>query len=182
MGVIYGSSDRQKTLQTDSATGALVTIDYPHAELHSGDHFMYRRYHSLARNATSNHLIVTPDTGRWAHMVIGVETITSAVVVQLYEGVTYSALGSLETPVNRNRNVAKLPTTLIYESPTGAAGGVLLRDYYLGAGRNSEGGSNRDAEEILLKQNTVYLLRITEQNVAATVVNINFDWYEYTNK
>jgi len=51
---------------------------------------------------------------------------------------------------------------------------------YLGSSKTS-GGGVRDNEEILLKQNTKYLLRIIEPNIAATNINWVLDWYEHTN-
>jgi hypothetical protein len=48
----------------------------------------------------------------------------------------------------------------------------------VGVGRGV-GGSTRDDEEILLKQNTKYLLRITEANIANTIINWSLDWYEH---
>ena len=39
-----------------------------------------------------------------------------------------------------------------------------------------------DAEEIILKQNTRYLVRVTEQNVNPSIINFDFDWYEHQNR
>lgn len=174
----HGVSISQRDLTTDS----LRVVDYAHAELHSGSHYNYRRYHNVPKNGTKDHLIITPNTTKWAHFVVDVEAITSSVIVYLYEGATYSAVGTPETPINRNRNYTNGNTTLIYEDPTITAVGTLLADTYVGAGKNSEGGRVRDQQEIILKQNTVYLVRVVEQNIAATPVNIAFDWYEHTNK
>ncbi|NCU30062.1 hypothetical protein EOM60_05700 [Candidatus Saccharibacteria bacterium] len=46
----------------------------------------------------------------------------------------------------------------------------------------SSGGSARETAEFLLKQNTAYLLRLTEVNVSDTHINWELDWYEHTNK
>jgi hypothetical protein len=115
-------------------------------------------------------------------MTIGVEAVESSVVVEIIEDVTYTSPGNIENTRNRNRNFPDNNTTVIYENPVGVVGADLLQDYWLGAGKNKGGGEARDSEEILLKQNTAYLLRLTEQNIQATVVNIVFDWYEHTNK
>lgn len=186
--VIYGNRAATKAvqdvnvLQVDSTTEAVKVLDYSHAELHSGSHYMYREYHDISKNGVQEHLIITPDDTKWAHFILGVDAIRSSVVIELIEGVTYATTGTLENVVNRNRNFPDSNTVLLYENPTGIAGGTLLKTYYLGAGKNSNGGAARDTEEIILKQNTTYLIRITEQNVQSTVVNLNFDWYEHTNK
>lgn len=51
-----------------------------------------------------------------------------------------------------------------------------------GAGKNSDGGGTRDSQEIILKQNSTYLVRVTENNIQATNINVVFDWYEHTDK
>lgn len=171
-----------RTGSVDKTTDSIKTVDYSHAEIHSGSHYFYRETHDVARNTSIEHLILTPDTTRYAHMTIAVSNISSTVVVNLFEGTTPSAIGTIETVRNRNRNVAEANTTGVYEGPTITSDGSLLSSFSLGTGRNQPGGGSRDSEELILKRNTVYLLRITEQNIEATKVNITFDWYEHTDK
>lgn len=171
--------------QVESTTNSLKIIDYSHAELHNGDHYIKRSYEVLAKAGVKELLIVTPDTTRWCHMLIGIDNIDSSIVVEMFEGVTTSADGTLANSRNRNRTFTDNNTTLIYEDPTVTAGDTpanIIQDGYFGAGKNSGGGGVRDSEEVLLKQNTKYLIRITEQNIVATVINWSFDWYEHTNQ
>lgn len=174
--------DMLNNLPTDDSTGALEVVDYAHHEVHSGSHFAYRDYYSIAKNGLKEFLVVTPDTTKWAHMVIGFEANTSTVVVEMFEDTITSTDGTLEPVKNRNRNSVKTNTTLLYENPTVGTDGTEIFSGIYGAGRNSSGGGGRDTEEIVLKQNTKYLIRITEQNIAATDVNILIDWYEHTDK
>lgn len=76
--------------------------------------------------------------------------------------------------------VLVLALVLVY-SVGFALSSTQLAKYAVGSGKNSGGGA-RDAEEFVLKQNTLYLFRITEGNVAATNINWELDWYEHTNK
>lgn len=167
--------------QVDTTTNALKVINYSHVELHSGDHYIHRKHHSIAKAGVLDHLIITPNTTRWAHFTIGIEAVDSSVIAELYEDTTVSANGAVQTVRNRNRNFPDNNTTLIYAGPTVTTVGTFLSDAFLGAGKFSGGGAARDAEEILLKQNAIYLFRITEQNILATEINIIFDWYEHTN-
>jgi len=167
--------------QVEETTNSLKVIDYSHAELHSGDRFVAKSYEALAKNATKDFLIITPNTAKWAHMTIGLANKSGELAWSLYEDATVSANGTLDGTFNRNRNSVTANTTLIYEDPTVTGVGDLLPDGYLGSGKNLPGGEARDSEEILLKQNTIYLLRVVEQNVAATIINWVFDWYEHTN-
>lgn len=168
--------------QVEPTTNSLKVINYSHAELHAGDAFFYKGLHLIAKNTAYEHLIVTPDSDRWSHFTVGVDAVTSSVQVKLFEDVVTSADGALATTRNRNRNFSDNDSTLeIYEIPTVTDYGSRLYTFMLGAGKRSDGGSARDAEEILLKPNTKYVLQVTEQNVAATNVNFAFDWYEHTN-
>jgi len=168
--------------QVERTTNAVKVIPYSHAELHSGDHYVYRGYHMVAKAGVKDHLIVTPDSTRWSHMTVGVGVNSSEAVIAIYENPTVTDNGTLGNVVNRNRNYPDNNTTEIYEDPVVVSPGALLQDAYLGSGKNLPGSSERDSEEILLRQNTTYLVRITEQNIAATVANFAFDWYEHTNK
>lgn len=167
--------------QVEGTTNSLKTISYSHAELHSGDHYFSRGNELLVRNNVKNILIVTPDTPRLAHMVVAVEGLTSTILVQIYESTVTSNNGTRDNERNRNRNYSDNNTTFIYYSPTITTVGNLLAEAKYGAGRNSAGGGVRDVEEILLKRNTKYLVRITEQNISDTQINWGFDWYEHTN-
>ena len=174
-----------RTIQFDSSTYALNTISYAHHEIHSGSHYLYRCYADLLKAGVKEYLIITPAGTKLAHMITGFEITTSKTVVEWFEGVTTSANGSLANTINRNRNVADNNTTLIYEDPTvtgGAVAGNLLQCGVFGAGRESAGGGSRDNEEIVLKPSAKYLIRFTEQNLAATSINFFADWYEHTNK
>ena len=169
----------------DGATGVLATINYPHHEIHSGAHYIFRSYYAVLRNGTKELLIVTPNTTKWAHAIIGFQISTSTVVVELFEGVATSDDGTLVLERNRNRNVADNNTTLIYGDPTvtgGAVAGNIVQNGIFGSGKNSFGGDTRDNEELVLKQNTKYLLRFKEQDVSAVNVNIYIDWYEHQDK
>jgi len=171
--------------EMDRATNVLSVITYEHHEIHSGTHYIYRCYANLLKAGVKEYLIVTPSGTKWCHMIIGFEIVTSQTVVQWFEKVTTSDNGTLANTNNRNRNFADNNTTKIYEDPTvtgGAVAGNLIQCGIFGAGRGSAGGAARDNEEIVLAPNTKYLVRFTEQNLAATAINFFADWYEHTNK
>jgi len=166
----------------DSITNTLQTIDYAHHEVHGGSSFYYKDWYALLKNGTKEFLLVTPDTAEYAHFSYSIESVTSTVVAEIFEGATTSSDGTLEPARNRNRNVADDNTTLLYEDPTLLTDGTEIKGQILGAGRNSAGGLSRDDQEIVLKRNTKYLIRITEQNIDATSINIDLNWYEHTDK
>jgi hypothetical protein len=174
---------QSRAVRVDTSTHALKVITYPHSEIHDGSHYFYDSHHDIAKAGVLNHLIVTPDTAKWANMEAAVGSTAGQVIVELFEGATVSALGDLETARNRNRNFPDASTTLVYETPTVTTTGELIDSSVYGAAKvQGEGGGDRGNNEIILKQNTIYLFRVTERNVLATTVNINLDWYEHTRK
>ncbi len=169
----------------DKITNAIVTIGYAHHEIHDGSHYIFRSYETVAKNGNKEILIVTPNTTKWGHVTIGFFLSTSTTLIELFEGVTTSANGTLANSRNRNRNFTDNNTVLLYDDPTvtdGAVAGNVIQDGMFGSGKNSFGGGARDNEEVVLKQNTKYLFRATEQNVSAVIFNYYFDWYEHTDK
>jgi len=168
----------------DEFTGSINTIDYAHHEAHQGSHFFYSSHHDLLKNGVDEHLIITPDTTKWAHMLYNFASTAGQVHVELSEDATYSDVGVLDASFNRNRNFPDNNTTFVYDDPTITTQGTVIYSTKLGADdkKVSIGGGARGSKEIILKQNTVYLLRITELNVESTIINIDLDWYEHTNK
>ena len=169
-------------IRMDGSTNALNFISYEHHEIHSGSHYFHKESYDLPKNGTIDHLIVTPATPEYAHMIIGVENTISQVLVSLYEDTTTSADGAVDTIFNRNRNVADDNTTEIYTTPTVTGVGTMLWSITLGASKALPGGTARDDQELVLDGGSKYMLRIVEPNVAATTVNVSFDWYEHTDK
>jgi len=168
--------------QVESTTNSVQTIDYSHAELHEGKHYQVSDTAILAKNGTRDILLIASDSLRWPHTTFAVGTNDAAVIVSLFEAVTYSASGTAAVGLNRNRNSAYTPSLRVFYSPTvTATGTATLFRKALGSGKD-EKGEARDASEIILKRNTAYVLRIVEGNIAATNINWVIDWYEHANK
>ena len=87
----------------------------------------------------------------------------------LYENPTVSDAGTAVTAYNRNRNSATVATTAITHTPTfSATGTVPVLEMHLGSGK-SVGGSERGQEEIILKQNEQYLIKIASISPRAII-------------
>jgi hypothetical protein len=168
--------------QVEPTTNSVQVIDYAHGELHEGKHYQVFDTANLAKAGVRNILLIASDSLRWPHTTLGVGTNDAAVIVEFFEGATYSATGTAAVTPNRNRNSVYTAGLRVFYTPTitGTGTATLFRKA-LGSGKIA-GGQARDDNEIILKQNTAYLLRITEGNVAATNINWEIDWYEHTNK
>lgn len=183
--IVYTGNQNQSSIiisPLDGSTGALEVIDYANHEVHSGSHYNYRDYYTITKNSEKDFLIVTPNSTKFAHLIFGLESITSTVTFNIFENCTVSDNGTLEPVRNRNRNFDNGNLVLLYEDPTITNNGNEIASGIFGAGRNSNGGGGRDTEEIILRRDETYCILITELNVATTSVNILFDWYEHTDK
>jgi hypothetical protein len=181
--VLYGrvSSSDIRPLRADSATNSLQTIDYAHHEIHGGSHFYVADYTDLGSGSTYNIVIATPNTTKWAHLVFEFNHELETTIV-ITEGISTDADGTAITEVNNDRNSATTATTVFTHTPTNPTGGTVIWQQRLGSGRK-EGGGSRNDNEIILKQNTKYLVAFTNNSgSASSLTNWWFEWYEHTNK
>lgn len=166
----------------DAGTHTLQTIDYAHHEIHDGSTFFVKDYMDLTNGQIFNFLVVTPDTAKWAHILVSFAFELEA-HVDVYEGATASNNGTPVTVFNRDRNSLTASTTLLFHTPTvaGGAEGTKIAGYKAGSAR-SIGGEARSEAELILKQNTKYLIRVTNDTSNNNWFGYLADWYEHTNK
>jgi len=169
----------------DEATHATIIVDYPHHELHGGSAY-FLIYSALADDTDVIEIrFQTPNTTKWAHMLIDVECALAA-TVEMWEGTTKThEAGNVLTALNRNRNSTNTSGLTICHTPGGAQAGAGTITEYVGAatvsGRVAAGGHSGGRNELILDQNNDYLIRVTSR-ADANALTIVLDWYEHTNK
>ncbi|NTU69325.1 hypothetical protein HGB13_00635 [bacterium] len=165
----------------DTSTGSVSVIDYPHHEIHAGDHFLYADCLTLASAGTQDYLITTPNTTKWSHLSWEVDG-SAITAVDVYEGSDKSGT-TLQTIVNNNRNSTKTSGNTIHKGTSGGTtDGTKIWCHKSGSVTNQSrsGASSEQSSEIILKQNTKYIIRITS-GTNDNLVNLNLGWYEHTN-
>lgn len=167
------------TATADNSTLALNTIDYSHHEIHSGSSFFIREVDTLASGTAKTFVIITPNTTKWAHMILALEA-SGELQGTLTEGVTVVG-GTAITVFNRNRNSLTAAGVILKHTPDSATGGTVLESVQVGEGRKI-GGDSSSLEEIMLKQNTTYTVKMTNLAGADNIVNFLVSWYEHTDK
>lgn len=167
-------------LRTDGLTKALQTIDYVHHEIHAGSHFFYADHNSVDSGASVDFLITTPNTAKEAHIIFIVDG-TAITQFYLYEGSDKNGVAA-QTVFNSDRNSLTANTTTVHKGLAGGTtDGTLLwtnRSGYA-AGATRIGAESRNDEEIILKQNTKYILRAAS-GTNGNLINIKMDFYEHT--
>ena len=164
----------------DENTRVIVTIEYEHYQIHAGNTFTVLEVTDLGNGAVRDILVVSPDTTRWAHLVWEIEHELEA-LIQFYMDTTYSDNGTAISSFNRNGNSSTIATTLVYHTPTITDVGTLIGAIQQGSGKKA-GGSDRLANEFILKKNTSYLVRITNSTANNNLIFMKLNWYEHVNE
>lgn len=163
----------------DVHTGSVKTIDYAHSEIHSGDHFFYQDAQELGTGVSQNYLITTPNNTKWAHIIFSLDG-NGVTEFLLYEASDRNGT-TLENIYNNNRNSIKTSGLTIHKGTTGGTtdGTLLLKEYKGGSsgGVSRTSAISREDDELILKQNTKYLLKVTSSS-ATNLTNVKMSWYE----
>lgn len=161
--------------------GAPVMVASEHHEIHCGDSYEATDNYSIPNSGTRDYLITVPnETGsgqsqKLYHFLKIIES-TSELEAVLYE-VTDSSGGMSIQSYNRNRNSALSDVLTITHSPTVTTlGNPIWGPWRIGVGRTGESSLSR-SRELILKNNTKYLLRLVNQETTVNNINVEFDYY-----
>jgi len=179
-GLITG--DIPKSIRLDASTETMQVITYEHHEVHAGCHFFYTDSVSVNSDAAQNYLITTPDTTKWAHFVFDIDGL-GVTDIKIYEGGDRVGTSG-QTIFNSDRNSATSATTTIHKwTSTGSTDGNLIYSYKSGSDTNQSRTTSQAEhnEEIILKQNTKYLIVIAS-TTNSNLINCHLSWYEHTNR
>ena len=131
--------------------------------IEEGKVFSYSTRISLANSAVSNYLIKTSTTLKTTLYELDLTSDNSPIFFDLYESAIVSANGTLAATINNNRTSSTNATSSIYTAPTVTSNGTLLLNN-LTTGGKASGGQNTNEFGIVLKQNTNYLLVLTQSS------------------
>ena len=104
-------------------------------------------------------------------------------LLELYESPTVTTLGTQQSSRRRNRISTTVSQMLIYAGGTVSANGTLITDDLLlgiGQGSNVVSGSAGLDDGFVLKPNTTYMIKMTNQAASTTSYNAKFAWHEAT--
>ena len=182
---LSGKAEAQhsKTSGIDKATGSQTVIDYPHHETHGSSGFFYTDSATLASGVSTSYVIQTPDTTKWAHLTFAASG-NAITTVDIYESVDLTGTGAKQTIYNSNRNSSAPSGLGIWDAiAPGTVGGTLIWKRSSGSATQQSrvGLSAEHNGEIILKQNTRYMIRITS-GTNANLTNLQLEWYEHTDK
>lgn len=168
-------------LQLEKFTKFKIVIDSDHAYIHKG--YAYTAIVDAGTiSAAYDIAFTTPhaDTGKFIHWrPSGIQTSANYVAYQLTEAETFTG-GTAVTPINRNRLSVKTSGMQAFvKNATATPAGTIIQLGGVGtAGVPSTvgGGGAAASHEIILKQNTTYVMTLTP--AGATAVTMELFWYE----
>jgi len=165
-------------IDIDSATNAIINIDYAHHEIHEGNSYVLNGHDDdLDVGQNFDLTVITANTTNWMHAVWNAEGV-EAIHIYVYEGVTVNVEGNPTIPINRDRNSPNTSDAICREGDTFNAFGTLLWEWHTGDKKASGIGGERD--EYILRQGTTYLFRV-QSEVINNKVSGQLSWYEHIN-
>lgn len=167
----------------DDNTNILKTISIEHSKIHDGYHFYVCNFSNLNDNGTVIYTVITPNSKTWSHMTFNVQAI-KGFDFEVYRSPTITVTGTSVTPNNNNENSSIESTLTLRTGDTASPSGTLLQAFSTGATANPTAlniGSIIRSKEIILRQNTTYLFKMTS-NADSNTISYCGDWYENINK
>lgn len=165
----------------DSSTGAVMSVEYEHHEIHAGSFFRAERQADLGNAASTTLVITTPNTTKWLHFRPALDLELEG-TIEIYENPTTVSSGTAIIPHNANRNSPALSAATVLVDPIiDLASATLIEKQVLGSGKSS-GGDSDSMFEWVLKQNETYVIRITNNTTSNNQINLRCQWYEHTNR
>lgn len=160
--------------------GRIVTLAPEHNEVHNGTSYVISDYVDILNAGVGEFLFSVPDMAPlYVHSVLSVQNNLEA-LYEMFEDVTVSANGVEFNSINRNRNSTNESLMKVYASPTVTSVGTRILRSKQGIAKQY-GGSVRSENEYVLKNNTNYMLRITNLASGTNTINGLISWYEHLN-
>jgi hypothetical protein len=170
-----------RRFQFDADTVALITIDYPHHEVHEGSAFTAAGLLSAHASELANDgtVLAAFQVGALpAHIVWSVKC-GGDFEYTIYEGGSAVTTTGTVTPINMNRNSTATAGGTLFKISAGASGTALWTDFVPGgSGPLSPGGQSNRGLEWILAANTFYYMEIINRSGAGQMVGIEAEWYE----
>jgi hypothetical protein len=167
----------------DPLTGALITIDTDHHQIHEGDYFTFSTKITITPSGTYNFVFQTPASSSATIHYRPANIVSSAdkLDILFYEGCSTSG-GTVATAQNRNRISTAVSTFVVAYNVTVTSSGTLFNTSYIpgatGIGGSRSGGEIGAINEWILKHSTNYCGRLINGSTTDNTVLVIITWYE----
>jgi len=162
--------------------GAPIVISHSHHEIHCGDSYVSTYIKDVPIDGTLDILVVVPnelppypDQDQRLYHVEAILLAEAECELSIFEAPTVSANGTAMLVVNRNRNSEETSDLGVFHTPTVTSEGNFLEAVHLGS-KNQEGGGDK-ADEFVLRNDTLYLYRVTSFAPSTNQITIKLNHY-----
>lgn len=160
--------------------GGISVYNEMQTSIHRGESFGFSAYGTLAIGASST--LIGRVTSKEVHFDgMSIDLANGGVLLEFIEAPTVSVLGTAQSARRKNRAIANTATMGVYSGAT-ITGGTLvfssLPPLVSGQGNSKIESSTAIEDGWVLKRNTDYAIRLTNQSGIATAWNASFGWHE----
>ena len=197
---IHDGDDGTNQVRIDNMGSALQAIEFEHHEIHDGDMYVAWTLDESIGTGDGSDLVLAFKTNSdaattiYKHMQVS-WACKAAAHLDIVEAPTWTAqTGSDVVIYNRERNSGNTTTVLQNESdaaftdynsmiknPASFAGGTIIWQDYSFAGKKDDSDRSRQGNEIVLKANTTYGIRVVP-DAADNGVFLRTNFYELENR
>ncbi len=186
-GTVVNTADLMVTLVTlfqnakDPINGLFVVNEFQNAT-HLGQTYSFSSYGTIA-NGSSITLLGRVGAKQIHFDGMDIQLASGGILMEMLEAPTISTLGTSQTVRRRNRAVGTTGNnTMLVYSGSAVTGGTLIDTakppIVTSNGQRVEGATTGIGEGWILKQNTDYAIRLTNNTGAAVDFNASFAWHE----
>lgn len=169
----------------ERVTKGVKVITNEHALIHAGEMFYAYSLTSINAGATLKFTFTTPAvaSGKYIHFRPAViSTSGDKLTMTMTEIPTSISGGSDVTAYNRNRLSTTTALSTLKTGVTLTESATVVDVAYVGGGTGvgsvRSGAETGEQNEVVLKQNTVYSITLTNNSSAANIVFLKMMWYE----
>lgn len=168
-----------KNLVKMDESRSLIFVTHNHSKVHQGKHYSLSHY--FATIAAGNSADVLMVLGAYQNHCNTAVAVTGAAVFRIYEGATYSSVGTSIVARNNNRTSLQTSSTTFGHTPTITGTGTEIYATVIPGGTTgNKVGSQDDGpeEQFVLAPNTTYLFRVSNLSGQDVALTINLSFYE----
>lgn len=172
-------TESDKIVNVVDEYGNIKVIDVANSSVHDGKAYTYTATSSIT--ATSS-VYFMGKTGAVTSHLMGffVKSDASPIKVEFFESPTTTADGTAQQAVARNRQSTATATMQVFAGPTVTASGTLLMADRILGDKQTVSDEHLDGEW-LLKKNTSYIFKITNETNQTVNIVAGFNWIESDN-
>jgi len=167
-------------LGIDRVTNSLQTIISAHHEIHLGNHYSIEGCATLGNGSELRIKLIAPNTSKRIHILWEINS-SGILTTELYENSSGGMTGGVNVnAINNNRNSDNSSEMILTSGVSEATDdGDLISQACWGS--RQLGGGNKREDEIILKQDTIYLRKFIS-GTNGNLVYFKAIWYEHTNE